>query len=130
MKQIVEDTLTRLDISLLSITEFPIGLEYRVQQITKIIDDQSCKVCIIGIWGMGGSGKTTTTKGLYNQIHRRFQGRTSFVESIREVCDNNSRGAITLQEQLLLDLLEIKQKIHSVALGKTKIMTKGFGRTR
>ena len=121
VKQIVEDILKKLDTSLLSITEFPIGLDSHVQKITKSIDDQSCKVCVIGIWGMGGIGKTTTAKAIYNQIHRKFKGRTSFIESIREVCDNNSKGIIHLQQQLLSDLLKIKDKIHSVALGITKI---------
>ncbi|CAL5195444.1 unnamed protein product [Lathyrus oleraceus] len=58
VKQIVEDILSKLVVSL-SITEFPIGLDW-------IIDYQSSKACMIGIWGMGGSGKTTTAKALYN----------------------------------------------------------------
>jgi GTPase SAR1 family protein len=100
-----------------------------VQQITKFINDQSSKVCMIGIWGMGGSGKTTTAKAIYNRIHSRFQGRTSFIESIREVCDNNSKEIIHLQEQFLLDVLKIQQKIHSIALGITKIETRLRGQT-
>ncbi|MCH85215.1 TMV resistance protein N, partial [Trifolium medium] len=115
--RIVEDILTKLDTSFLSITDYPIGLESRVRHITKFIDGQSHKVCMIGIWGMGGSGKTTTAKAIYNQIHRQFKGKTSYIESIRKVCDNNSRGIIQLQQQLLLDLLKEKKEIHSIALG-------------
>ncbi|XP_024628955.1 disease resistance protein RUN1 isoform X2 [Medicago truncatula] len=129
VKQIVEDTLAKLDISLLSITEYPVGLDSRVQQITKFIDHQSTEVCMIGIWGMGGSGKTTTAKAIYNQIRSRFKGRASFIESIREVCDNNNRGVIPLQQQLLLDLLKIKQEIHSIASGITKIEKRLRGQT-
>jgi len=95
-------------LTLLSITEFPIGLEPRLQKITNFIYDQSSQVCMIGIWGMGGSGKTTTAKAIYNQIHRKFQGRTSFIENIQEVCDNNCKGIIHLQQQLLSDLLNAK----------------------
>jgi len=57
VKKIVDQILKKLDLSLLSITECPIGLEPRLQTITKFIDDQSSQVCMIGIWGMGGSGK-------------------------------------------------------------------------
>ncbi|GAU26182.1 hypothetical protein TSUD_354040 [Trifolium subterraneum] len=121
VKKIVKDISKKIDITSMSITKFPVGLESRVQKVTKFIDDQSSKACMIGIWGMGGSGKTTMAKAIYNQIHFKFKGRTSFVESIREVCDNNSRGIIHLQEQLLSDLLKVKQKIHSIALGITKI---------
>ncbi|CAK8560216.1 unnamed protein product [Lathyrus sativus] len=124
VKKIVENILTKIDVSLLSITEFPIGLDFHVQNMTNFIDDQSSKVCMIGIWGMGGSGKTTTAKALYNQIHRKFEGRTSFIENIRETCENDTRGIIHLQQQLLSDLLKIKQEIHSIALGINKIETK------
>ncbi|CAK8560222.1 unnamed protein product [Lathyrus sativus] len=124
VKKIVGDILRKIDVSLLSITEFPIGLDSRLQNMTDFIDHQSSKACMIGIWGMGGSGKTTTAKALYNQIHRKFEGRTSFIESIRETCENDTRGIIHLQQQLLLDLLKIKQEIHSIALGITKIETR------
>ncbi|CAK8560217.1 unnamed protein product [Lathyrus sativus] len=121
---IVDDILRKIDVSLLSITEFPIGLDSRLQNMTYFIDDQSSKACMIGIWGMGGSGKTTTAKALYNQIHRKFMGRTSFIENIRETCENDTRGVIHLQQQLLSDIFKIKQEIHSIALGITKIKTR------
>ncbi|KAL5062950.1 hypothetical protein RYX36_024687, partial [Vicia faba] len=124
VKKIVEDILTKLDVSLLSITEFPIGLDSHVQKLTQMIDAQSRKACMIGIWGMGGSGKTTIAKALYNRIHRKFEGRASFIESIRESCESDTRGIIHLQQQLLSDLLKIKQEIHSIASGITKIETR------
>ncbi|CAK8560083.1 unnamed protein product [Lathyrus sativus] len=120
VQQIVEDILTKLDIASLSITEFPVGLESRVQQIIAFIENKSSRVCIIGIWGMGGSGKTTTAKAIYNRIHRKFVDK-SFVENVREVCEKENRGIIHLQEQLLSNILNTKEKIYNIALGTTKI---------
>ncbi|KAH1150560.1 hypothetical protein GLYMA_16G087100v4 [Glycine max] len=120
VKKIVEDILTKLDYALLSITEFPIGLEPRVQEVIGVIENQSTKVCIIGIWGMGGSGKTTIAKAIYNQIHRRFMDK-SFIENIREVCETDGRGHVHLQEQLLSDVLKTKEKVRSIGMGTTMI---------
>ncbi|XP_052724519.1 disease resistance protein RUN1 isoform X2 [Vigna angularis] len=120
VKDIVDDILTKLDYALLSITEFPVGLESRVQEVVGIIENQSAKVCTIGIWGMGGSGKTTMAKAIYNQIHRRFNDK-SFIENIREVRETDGRGHVHLQEKLLSDVLKTKVKIHSVGMGTTVI---------
>ena len=57
-------------------TEFPVGLESHVQEVIGLIEKQSSKVCFLGIWGMGGLGKTTTAKAIYNRIHRRFKDRS------------------------------------------------------
>jgi len=119
MQQIVDDVLVKLDSTLLSITEFPVGLESRVQEVIDLIENQPKKVCAVRIWGMGGSSKTTTAKAIYNQIHRKFVDR-SFIENVREVCEKENRGIIHLQ-QLLSDILNTKEKIYSTALEKTKI---------
>jgi hypothetical protein len=48
IEKLVQNILTKLDISFLPITEYLIGLESRVQQTTEFIDDQSSKVCMVG----------------------------------------------------------------------------------
>ncbi|RDY04644.1 TMV resistance protein N, partial [Mucuna pruriens] len=113
---IVDFIFGRLDMDLLSITEFPVGLESRVQQVVEFINGHSGRGCFVGIWGMGGLGKTTMAKVIYNQFRQRFK-RRSFLENIREVCEKDSRGCIDLQQQLLSDLLKTKNKIHSIVMG-------------
>jgi len=121
--------LTKLDSTHLSITEFPVGLESRVREVIEFIDDQSNEVLMIGVWGMGGSGKTTTAKSIYYQINHKFTDR-SFIENIREVCEKDNTGIICSQEQLLSDVLKIKvKKIHSITSGTTMIEKRLQGKT-
>jgi hypothetical protein len=122
VKNIVEDILAKLDNTFLSLPEFKVGLDSRVEKMIPLIENQSTNVCMVGIWGMGGLGKTTTAKAIYNQIHRKFVYR-SFIENIRETCETGNRGQwhIHLQQQLLSDLLKTKEKIHSIASGTTAI---------
>nr|XP_012574031.1 TMV resistance protein N-like isoform X2 [Cicer arietinum] len=120
VKKIVEAILPKLDSTTLSITEFPVGLESHVKQVVQLIEKQPGDVCMVGIWGMGGSGKTTVAKAIYNQTHRTFEC-TSFIENIREVCEKDTRGYIHLQQQLISDVLKTKEKIHSIALGTARV---------
>jgi hypothetical protein len=76
---------------------------------------------------MGGSGKTTTAKYIYNQIHRKFVYH-SFIENIREACKKDDRGIIHLQQQLLSDILNTMVMIGSIALRKNLIHSKFQGR--
>ena len=123
MKEIVNDVLTKLEYEVLPITRFPVGLESQVQEVIRFIETTTYS-CIIGIWGMGGSGKTTTAKAIYNQIHRSFMDK-SFIEDIREACKRD-RGQIRLQKQLLSDVLKTKVEIHSIGRGTT-VIEKGKG---
>ncbi|KAL2576400.1 hypothetical protein AAZX31_16G078000 [Glycine max] len=118
VEDIVEDIIEKLDMHLLPITDFPVGLESRVPKLIKFVDDQSGRGCVIGIWGMGGLGKTTIAKSIYNEF-RRQRFRRSFIET-------NNKGHTDLQEKLLSDVLKTKVKIHSVAMGISMIEKKLF----
>ncbi|BAT97020.1 hypothetical protein LR48_Vigan11g145600 [Vigna angularis] len=128
VRQIVDRVQKLLDYEVLSITEYPVGLESRAQDVIGLIETRSTQVCMIGIWGMGGSGKTTVAKAVYNQIHRRFMDK-SFIENIRETCENHGRGYVPLQEQLLSNVLKTKVEIHSVGMGTTMIESRLDGKT-
>ncbi|CAL0310069.1 unnamed protein product [Lupinus luteus] len=120
IKLIAQDIYRRLDKTSLPITDFPVGLESRAGDVIKLLKGQASAVRIIGIWGMGGSGKTTLAKVIFNQIHRDFVG-TSFLANIREVWETKG-GQTDLQEQLLFDIHKLeKMKIHNIELGKAMI---------
>ncbi|KAL2318271.1 hypothetical protein Fmac_032147 [Flemingia macrophylla] len=114
---IVEEVLSKLEYDVLSTTtNFPVGLESRVQDVIRLIEKQSHRVCMLGIWGMGGVGKTTTAKFIYDRIHSGFR-RKSFIGTIR----NHRDHVPLLQEQLLWDILKIKVSLVDVGMGTTTI---------
>ncbi|CAJ1949603.1 unnamed protein product [Sphenostylis stenocarpa] len=63
-----------LNLPILSTTKFPVGLQSHVENVTRMIENKASEVSIIGIWGMGGLGKTTIVKAIYNQIHEILNG--------------------------------------------------------
>ncbi|KAL2319323.1 hypothetical protein Fmac_028292 [Flemingia macrophylla] len=120
VKEIVSTVSKRLDRTYMSITDFPVGLESRVQRSVGFVKKQTTGTCMLGIWGMGGIGKTTIAKAIYNEIRHEFENH-SFLANIREDWERD-RGQIDLQKQLLSDILKTeKLKVHSVDWGKGMI---------
>ncbi|KAL3715474.1 hypothetical protein ACJRO7_007239 [Eucalyptus globulus] len=78
-----------------------VGIDDRVERIMSSIDGEVNGTKIIGIHGMGGIGKTTLAKVLYNKLSCKFE-YLSFVADIRETCLR--KGIECLQKQLISDL--------------------------
>jgi len=114
-----------LNLPVMSATKFPVGLQSNVEDLIRTIKDKSNEVCIVGITGAGGSGKTTLAKAIYNQIHDTFREK-SFIEDIGQV--SRTRGHHGLQEQFLFDVLKTKVEITSDDMGRRMIRERLTGR--
>ncbi|KAK2992960.1 hypothetical protein RJ640_007342 [Escallonia rubra] len=120
IKKIVKFVGDKVKRALLSVAPHPIGIDLRAENINSWLRDGSNDVGIVAICGMGGIGKTTIAKYLYNLNFERFEG-SSFLASIREV-SGQPDGLVRLQRQLLSDILKgKKEKIYNADQGIVRI---------
>ncbi|CAN6446177.1 unnamed protein product [Victoria cruziana] len=113
---IVKRVLKEVNKASLFVAKYPVGLEDRITDVMRLLDlGAGGDAKMVGIHGMGGIGKTTLAKAVHNQISDRFDA-CCYISNIREAA-KQSNGLLSLQQQLLRDLLGEENQFNNIDQG-------------
>ncbi|XP_048139646.1 disease resistance protein L6-like isoform X2 [Rhodamnia argentea] len=105
IRLIVAEVLIKLNKREKILPDHLVGIQDRVEDVVRLLDEGSPDVFYLVMHGMGGIGKTTLAKVVFNQISSRFHG-CSFLSDVREALKGGK--VIQLQKQLLAETLNFK----------------------
>jgi len=107
IQEIVSDIQKKFshELSLSFDAEGLVGMKSRVKDIESLLSFGSTGVLIVGIWGIGGIGKSTTADVVYHRNRSKFEGHC-FFQNVRE--ESKRHGVNHVRQEILGEVLEKK----------------------
>ncbi|XP_024042955.1 TMV resistance protein N-like [Citrus clementina] len=97
-----------------------VGVESKVEEIESLLGVESKGVYALGIWGIGGIGKTAIARAIFDKISGDFEG-SCFLENVREESQRPG-GLACLRQKLLSNLLKDKNAIPGIDLNFRRLI--------
>lgn len=98
----------------LSVNNNLVGMDAHLEKLDSLLDIKLDDVRTLGIWGMGGIGKTTIVQEVFKRIHDQFEA-CCFLADVREESKKNS--LVDLHKNLFKCLVDENVKIPNVDVG-------------
>ncbi|KAB2627207.1 protein suppressor of npr1-1 [Pyrus ussuriensis x Pyrus communis] len=117
---IVDDIFKKLINILSSEKNGLVGMDSRLKKMDSLLCPEVYNVGFVGIWGMGGIGKTTIARAVYDKINHHFEGRC-FLENVKRRFPSTDAGEAPLDMQA-----EILSSITDMKVGSSEILRNGF----
>ena len=123
VEKIVEDILGKLNLYSTNYDKGIIGIEKHTKGIQSLLHPESPDVRIIGIWGMGGIGKSTICDQIYHKLALQFDS-SSLVLDVQEKIQRDGIDSIRTkyQSELLKEQKSSYLPYYNERLKRTKVL--------